>query len=297
MDIKKVMVAGAGVIGSQISWQIAYYGFNVSVYDAFEEGIEAGKKYHQKYAEIFKSRGASQEQVEGALQRLRYTTNLREAVEDVDIVSESVPESLDIKKKFYNDLSEYAPKKTIFTTNSSTMLPSSIASETDRPEKFLALHFANPVWEANIGEVMMHGGTKKEYFDIVIAFAKKIGLVPIPVYKEQNGYVLNSLLVPLLSISQQMYFDGVADYKDIDRAWMISTGAKYGPFGIIDLVGMQTVYNIALMNAKKFGKPELLARAEKIKKEFIDKGKMGISTGEGFYKYPNPEYKKSDFLK
>ena len=170
------------------------------------------------------------------------------------------------------------------------------AVETGRPEKFLALHFANPVWDANVGEVMMHAGTDSQYFDIVIDFAKNIGMVPIPIYKEQSGYVLNSLLVPLLSISQNLYFGGVSDFESIDKTWIISTGAKVGPFGIIDMVGMQTVYNIAMMNGTKTNNQALLSRAAKIKKEWIDKGKLGVSTGEGFYSYPNPKYQDSDFL-
>jgi len=249
MEIKKIMVAGAGVLGSQVAWQMAFHGYQVQVFDAFEEGLEAGKAFHQKFATLFKaSRGASQEAVDRALGRLSYTTRMDKAVEDADLLSESIPENLDIKKKFYRELALLAPEKTIFTTNSSTLLPGMMADETGRPGKFLALHFANPVWEANVGEVMMHEGTQQEYFERIIEFTKTIGLVPIPIYKEQSGYVLNSMLVPLLTIAQNLYYEGVSDYESIDKTWMISTGAKFGPFGIIDLVGMQTVYNIAMMN-------------------------------------------------
>ena len=172
-----------------------------------------------------------------------------------------------------------------------------LAPYTGRKEKFLALHFANPVWEANIGEVMGHKDTSPEVFDTVVKFASKIGLVPIPIHKEQPGYVLNSLLIPLLEAAQKLYFGGVSDYKSIDKTWMISTGSKLGPFGIIDLVGMNTVYNIIMLNYKRKGEKALLERAQKIKEQFIDKGKLGVATGQGFYKYPNPEYQNPDFLK
>ncbi len=298
MEIKNVTIAGAGVLGSQIAWQTAYHGFNVMVYDAFDEGIKKSKEFHAKFAQLFMaSRGASQAKIDETFKRLTYTTNLAEAVKDADLVSESVPERMDIKESFYLELAKYAPEKTIFTSNSSTMLPSTFAHFTGRPEKFLALHFANPVWDANVGEVMKHSGTDPKYFDIVIDFARNIGLVPIPIHKEQAGYVLNSLLVPLLSIAQSLYFGGVSDYESIDKTWMISTGAKIGPFGIIDMVGMQTVYNIALMNGTKTNNQEMINRAKKIKEEYIDKGKLGRSTGEGFYKYPNPKFVEPDFLK
>ncbi len=298
MKIQNVTIAGAGVLGSQIAWQTAFHGFNVIVYDAFEKGLEGGKEFHNKFANLFKeTRGASQEEIDATMARISYTTNIEEAVKNADLISESVPEKLEIKKSFYNELAKFAPEKTIFTTNSSTMLPSMFAKETGRPEKFLALHFANPVWDANVGEVMMHKDTDPQYFEEVLEFAKNIGMVPIPIHKEQAGYILNSLLVPLLSISQNLYFTGVSDYESIDKTWMISTGAKIGPFGIIDMVGMQTVYNIALMNGTKTNDKAMIDRANKIKTEFIDKGKMGISTGEGFYKYPNPKYQNPDFLK
>ncbi len=297
MKIKNVTVAGAGVLGSQIAWQTAMHGFNVTVYDAFEEGLEKGKEFHKKFAALFlANRGVAQDEIDNAFVRLSYTTNLEEAVKDADLVSESVPENPEIKKQFYTDIASFAPEKTIFTTNSSTMLPSSFAEFTGRPEKFLALHFANPVWDANVGEVMMHPGTDPKYFDIVIAFARSIGMIPVPILKEKNGYVLNSLLIPLLTAAQELYFDGVSDFESIDKTWMISTGAKAGPFGILDMVGLQTVYNITMLDGERTNNKKVLARAARIKKEWIDKNKMGISTGEGFYKYPNPRYKDPDFL-
>ena len=298
MEIKNVTIIGAGVLGSQIAWQTAFSGFNVTVYDAFEEGLETSKGFHKKFAEIFiNQRGASQDKIDKTISRLTYTNDLAEAVKDADIISESIPENIDVKKTFYKKLAKLAPQKTIFTSNSSTLLPSMFAKETGRPEKFLALHFANPVWDANVGEVMMHNGTNPKYFDIVLDFAKNIGMVPIPIHKEQSGYVLNSLLVPLLSAAQNLFFNGVSDFESIDKTWMISTGAKVGPFGIIDMIGMNTVYNIALMNGTKNNDEKMIERANKIKNEWIDKGKLGIASGEGFYTYPNPKYQESDFLK
>ncbi len=297
MTIKNVVIAGAGVLGSQIAWQTAFHGFNVTVYDVFDKGIETSKDFHNKFAELFETeRGATHKEIDATMARLSYTINLEEAVKDADLVSESVPEKLEIKKSFYKDLAKFAPEKTIFTSNSSTMLPSMYAQETGRPEKFLALHFANPVWDANVGEIMMHAGTDKQYFDIVIKFAKDIGMVPIPIHKEQSGYVLNSLLVPLLSAGQHLFFEGISDFESIDKTWMISTGAKVGPFGIIDMIGMQTVYNIALMNGTKTNNKAMIDRANRIKEEWIDKGKTGIASGEGFYKYPNPAFRDPDFL-
>ena len=298
MKIKNVTIAGAGTLGAQVAWQTAFMGFNVIVYEPSNRGLERGKQQHQKFAELFlKTRGASQEEIDLTNSRLSYATNLKEAVKDADIISESIPEDVEVKKSFYTELAKVAPEKTIFTTNSSTTLPSEYAEETGRPGKFLALHFANGIWDANVGEVMGHAGTEPATFDRVVEFAREIGMVPIPIHKEQNGYVLNSLLVPLLSAAANLLLSGVTDAESIDKTWMISTGAKIGPFGIMDTVGMQTMYNIDRLWGEKLGDEAMLARAEFIKENYIDKGKMGVSTGEGFYKYPGPNYEAPDFLK
>lgn len=298
MTIRNVTIAGAGTLGSQIAWQTAYKGFNVTVYDAFEQGIERGKKFHQQFAQIFMSlRGASQKDIDQTMARLNYTTNLIEAVKDADLISESVPENLEIKKGFYLELAKVAPAKTIFTTNTSTLLPSQFAEDTGRPEKFLALHFANWIWDANIGEIMGHPDTDPEVFKRVIEFAKEIGMVPIPIYKEQNGYIINSLLAPLLSAAGNLLINKVADYETIDKTWMITSGVKMGPCGIMDMVGLETIYNIEKHWGEQSNDQSILDRADYYKKNFIDKGKLGMKTGEGFYTYPNPTYKEKDFLK
>lgn len=298
MEIKNVTIAGGGTLGSQIAWQTAFKGFNVIVYDAFEKGLETSKLLHKRFAELFETtRGASKEEIKQTLSRISYTTDLASAVKDADIISESVPENVDIKKKFYQDLAKVAPAKTIFTTNSSTTLPSVYAADTGRPEKFLALHFANGIWDANVGEVMGHAGTDPKIFDRVVKFASEIGMVPIPIYKEQNGYVLNSLLIPLLGAASGLMIHGISDVESIDKTWLIATGSRMGPFGIMDIIGMETVYNVNMLWGMKLNDKEMLNRADFIKKEYIDKGKMGVSTGEGFYKYPNPRYKDPDFLK
>jgi len=190
-----------------------------------------------------------------------------------------------------------APEKTIFTTNSSTILPSEIVSAVDRPERFLALHFANGIWDANIAEVMGHAGTDAVVFEQVVEFARSIGMVPVPIHKEHQGYVLNTLLIPLLSAAGTLYTKGVADFQSIDKTWMISTGSKMGPFGIMDIIGMQTIYDIEMLLGEKFSDKAMLARAEFFKSNFIEQGKLGVKSGEGFYKYPNPAYRDPGFLK
>lgn len=298
MVIKNVTIAGGGTLGSQIAWQTAFMGFDVVVYDAFKTGIVSSGNFHKQFAELFiAQRGASQKQIDQTMNRLSYTTDLKEAVTDADLVSESIPENQKIKVEFYRQLAKVAPEKTIFTTNTSTTLPSDYAEDTGRPDKFLALHFANGIWDANVGEVMGHAGTDPNIFNRVVKFASEIGMVPIPIHKEQNGYVLNSLVVPLLSAAANLLINGISDIESIDKTWMISTGTPIGPFGIMDTIGMQTMYNVDILWGTKLEDKTILDRANYIKENYIDKGKMGVSCGEGFYTYPNPSYAHPDFLK
>ena len=291
MSFKNITVAGIGVLGSQIAFQTAFKGFNVSVYDINDEAIEKGKERIQELKPKYqKDLGASPEEEDEAYNRLEFHTDLKDAVSNADLVIEAVPEVLDIKKDFYTTLAKVAPEKTIFASNSSTMIPSQLVAFTGRPEKYLHLHFANEIWTNNIAEVMKHEGTAEEVFQGVIQFAEEIGMVPIPIHKEQPGYVLNSLLVPFLEAAENLVVNGIADFEMVDKTWMISTGAPKGPFAILDVIGINTPYNLSRAKAEA-GDENAAKVAEFFKKEFIDKGR------KTFYDYPNPKYLDEDFLK
>lgn len=297
MNYKNITIAGSGVLGSQIAFQVAFKGFNVSVYDINDAALEAAKKrmyaLQDRYMEDLK---VSKAEVEAAYERLSFHVNLAEAVQDADLVVEAVPESIAIKEKFYTELGNVAPEKTIFATNSSTLVPSQFVQFTGRPEKFLTLHFCTELWIHNIAEVMGHPGTKQEHFDDMIEFATAIGMVPIPIYKEQPGYILNTLLVPWFISALTLDVNEIATPESIDKTWMISSGAPYGPFAFIDMIGLNTSYNIAKMMGDQ-GDENLAKIAEYLKSEFVDKGKLGKEAGEGYYSYPNPKFLDSDFLK
>ena len=297
MNIKNVTVAGSGVLGFQIAFQTAFRGFKVSVYDINDDLLEKAKSKFQHLAERYKYEvDATQSLLDRTLANLSYSADLATAVKDADLLIEAIPENPQIKIDFYEKLAKVAPEKTVFTTNSSTLLPSQFAQATHRPEKFLALHFANEIWVHNIAEIMGHPGTSKDVFDTVVNFARSIGMIALPLYKEQPGYILNSLLVPFLVAGISLLANEVADYKTIDKAWMVATGAPMGPFGYLDIIGLTTAYNVSEMQAHRNSDPALLKGAQSLKVNFIDKKKLGVSTGEGFYGYPDPEYSRHEFL-
>lgn len=282
-SIKTLTVLGTGVLGSQIAFQAAFHGFVVTAYDVDEDALAKARDRFTRLAGIYRAQvaGASEGKTEAALANLRLTADLGDAVVDADLVIEAVPELLELKRDVYRELAERAPAKTIFATNSSTLLPSDLKDFTGRPDRFLALHYANNIWAQNIAEVMGTAETDPAVYAAVVGFARNSGLEPIEIRKEKAGYVLNSLLVPLLNAAAGLLLQGVADPHTIDKTWRIATGAPSGPFQIYDVVGLTTAYNIASASPDAGSQ----AFAQHLKEHYIDQGKLGVASGEGFYKY------------
>lgn len=294
MEIKNITVAGGGVLGGQIAFQSAFIGFNVTVYDVNADALARSKKLMEPYVDIYRGFYDDGAKASDVIDKITFTSDLKEAVKDADLVIEAVPENIPLKADFYQKLSAVAPEKTIFASNSSTFIPSQFVEYVDRPEKFLAIHFANQIWVNNNAEIMGHPGTDPQYIDLLVDFAKEIRMVPFRLNKEQHGYILNSLLVPFLDAGQKLWADGVADPHTIDKAWMLATKAPLGPFAALDIVGLNTPYNLALAQAENDPMQKKIAD---LLKTMIADNKLGLTTGQGFYHYPNPEYADPDFLK
>lgn len=297
-QLNRVAVLGGGVLGSQIAWHSAYFGKTVTIYDVFEEGLDNSRTAHQNYAAIYQQDvGASLQQVEATQEQISYSMDLGGSVAEADLVIEAVPEVPEIKIELYEKMAGLLPIRTILASNSSTFLPSQFAGVTGRPAKFCALHFANLIWAMNVAEVMAHPGTAEETLVAITEFAIQIGMVPIPIQKEQNGYVVNTLLVPLLQAAQTLVTNGVSDPETIDRTYMImNRGAERGPFGVIDVVGMKTAFDILNYWGDENDDAQMKANAQYIKENFLDKGLLGLQTGQGYYSYPDPSYESPDFL-
>lgn len=294
MAFKKILVAGTGVLGSQIAYQTALHGFQVTAYDldpaAAKKRVLTLKPNYQHDLKL------SDADFQKGLDNLTFTDNLNDAVDDVDYVIEALPEVIKIKSEFYQQLSKLAPAKTVFASNSSTMIPSQLVQYVDRPEKFLNMHFANKIWQCNVAEIMGTKQTDPTIYQEVVEFAKQIGMVPIEIKKEQPGYVLNSLLIPFLVSALNLWVKGVADPETVDKDWMISTGSPVGPFIMLDIVGLRTVQNIMLGLYKKMKNPMFKDISDHLQ-PMIDDGKIGVEAGQGFYSYPHPAFEDPNFLK
>ena len=312
--MKNIVVAGGGVLGSQIAFQAAYCGFNVTIWLRSEGSIARTQpkldRLRETYAQAIRLMAAPEgqtpanwcrgladyetfdmdaclAQAEKAYAGIRLELDMAKAVQDADLVIESMAENADDKIAFYQKLAPLLPEKTVLVTNSSTLLPSKFAKYTGRPEKYLSLHFANSIWKNNTAEIMAQSKTDPKYFEEIMEFARQIRMIPLPVRKEKSGYLLNSMLVPLLFSGMDLYVNGISDPESIDNAWTLGTGAPKGPFQILDTVGLTTAYNIVQMYVKipSFLAPYNFKGMSKMLKEYIDAGKLGMSSGEGFYKY------------
>lgn len=306
MAIEKVVVAGGGVLGSQIAFQTAYCGFDVTIWLRSEGSIGRTQpkidSVYKSYIEAIEgmadgsgawcagiadsnapfNKEACLAKVEQAYKNLKLELDMAKAVSDVDLVIESMSEDPKAKIDVYQKLAPLLPEKALLASNSSTLLPSQFAKFTGRPEKYGSLHFANSIWKNNTAEVMGHDGTSKETFEKLMEFANQIRMIALPVRKEKSGYLLNSMLVPFLLSGLDLWASDVSDPKSIDIAWEHGTGAPKGPFRIIDTVGLPTAYNIVLqfqsipglLNPlfKKMMLPYNYKTMAKLLKEMIDKG-------------------------
>lgn len=316
MNENKVVLAGGGVLGAQIAFQSAFCGKDVTIWLRSEGSIGRAKPRIEKLYKTYlaeldnldKLKGTKsmnfprgfvdgteeltdadikdmRERIEKAHDTIKYELDLAKAVKDAHFIIESVAENVEQKKAFYDNLSEVVEDYTIILTNSSTFLPSYFVDDVKNPERFLCLHFANNIWRGNIGEVMRHDKTSDEAFEATVKLAEEIRMVPVKVNKEQPGYLLNSLLVPFLDAAQQLWANDVASPEDIDKAWKLGTGSPNGPFQIIDVVGLRTVYNITMNKPEASQEGTIDYKIANKLKEKIDAGQIGVEGGEGFYKY------------
>jgi len=291
MEIKNVLILGAGTLGSRVGLQAAISNYHVVIYDIHESALQQARGVMDKVLRYaVKVQLIKEEDKPSILSRIKFTTSATEAVIDADIISESVTEDPSIKEKVWKQFGEIAPEKTIFTTNTSYLLPSHFATLSGRPEKFCAFHF-HDVFTARVVDIMPHPGTHPDIIPLLFDFGKKLNQVPVLVKKEWPGYMFNFMLMSLIGAAGRLKIKDVGSIEDIDKSWMVNFHMPMGPFGILDNVGLDTAWRVT-----KDREDEASKSFAALLKSYVDQGKLGEKSGEGFYKYPNPSYKNPDFL-
>ncbi len=272
----------------------AIFGYECVVYDISEESLaEAPERQREIWEAIAESRELlTPELLEEGMARIRFTADLETAVQDADLVSESVAENLEIKRTVHQQLDQVCPENTIITTNTSSLLVSEIEDVVQRGDKFAALHF-------HLGGLLLDivGGprTSPGTIDILQRFARSIQQTPVVLKKEKDGYLFNSIFIAEIQTAILLVLDGHADFKDVDRAYMAAKGAESGPFAWMDGVGINVILDIVKEQVKR-REPEAGQRIIDFLQPYVDRGDLGWKTGKGFYTYPNPEYEKDSFL-
>lgn len=291
-DIQNILVVGAGTLGLRIALRCALDGYKTTMYDISEEQIATALKMQSHLTESYLKKGMlNNEMIARAKNNLSTSTDLASACKGVDLISESIIENIDIKTEFYKGLMAHIDKDVIITTNTSYLLPSDLVDCINQPSYFCALHF-HDVFNQTVVDIMPHPGTAQWVNDLLIEFGRRINQIPVFIKKESSGYIFNSMLMAILGQAGSLAVNDVGSIQDIDRSFMGNFGTLAGPFGIMDQVGLDTAYHIIGTRTDR----KSVEFAAFIK-GYVEQGKLGFKTGEGFYKYPNPEFTNPDFLK
>jgi 3-hydroxybutyryl-CoA dehydrogenase len=294
-DIRRVLVLGAGTMGQQIALHFAVRGCDIAIYDLEDAILERAMALIRKAAAGLVRQGYVPADVaEAALGRILMTAEAAKAAAEADLVSESIPEDPDLKGRVFAIFHTLCPDRTLFTTNTSSLVPSMFAAETGRPGKFLAFHF-HDLRTTPVVDIMPHPGTDEETIRVVREFSERMGLIPLVLKKENPGYLFNYLFMALLGAAQTLAAADVASVEDIDRAWMGVFNVPIGPFGLMDHVGLETVWKVTDYWASKTRDPQAQTNAAFLKR-WVERGDLGQKSGRGFYAYPGPLFTRPGFV-
>lgn len=294
--IEKVAVIGAGVQGAQIAFRCALYGKTTSVFDTNPETLKAAEGKIQAWLrERVGSGMMNDKECDAVYRRLRFCASLSESLDGVGLAIEVVPERLDLKIRVWEEIDRAAAPDMMLTTNSSSLKSSSIYVNIsdERKSKTFNLNFMTPVKD-DLVEVMWNGSTSDETREAAMTFLNDLKLVPIVTKKEIKGFSHNRVWRAIKKETLRLWSQDYCDYEDLDRAFMLEFGTEFGPFGLMDTVGLDVIRDIENSYFSESGDPSDKPPGKLL--ELIEAGKLGRKSGEGFYKYPDPVYHSRDWL-
>jgi 3-hydroxybutyryl-CoA dehydrogenase len=282
MTIKKVGVLGCGLMGSGIAQTAAAAGFATVVRDVAEPLLEKGRAgMHKSLGRLVEKGKLTASSRDQAVARLSFATDLS-ALRDCDIIIEAVTEDLELKNRLWKELDVICPPRTIFASNTSSLTIAAMAAATSRPDRFVGLHFFNPVPLMPLVEVVRTVTTSPETFDRAYAFAGALGKEPVTAV-DSPGFIVNLLLVPYLLDAARALERGVASARDLDRAMQLGCGHPMGPLTLLDYIGLDTVVRIAEIMFDAYREPRYAAPP--LLQRMVVAGYHGRKNGKGFYDY------------
>jgi 3-hydroxybutyryl-CoA dehydrogenase len=290
MAIEKVGVVGCGLMGSGIAQVAAASGFSTVVREVSAELLDKGLKSIDKNLNRLAEKGTITEAMKGEIRgRLRGTTKI-EDLKDCDVIVEAIIEQLPAKRELFGALDAICPATTIFASNTSSLTITEIATATKRPQRFVGLHFFNPVPVMKLVEVVRTIATEPAVYEEMVAFAAKLGKTPVRAH-DSTGFIVNRLLVPYLLDAIRALEEGVGSIEDIDNSMKLGCGHPMGPLTLLDFVGLDTTYYISQImfdefKERRFAAPPLLKR-------MVLAGWNGRKAVRGFYDYSDPQNPKA----
>jgi len=289
-------VVGAGTMGAQIALHCAAHGYRVRLFSRSTETLQRAAQGHALELEQRLARqDITVDEQEGLLSRIQSTTDMQEAVAKADLVIENVPEDLEIKRSVFGQLDRLSPHHALLATNSSSICISALEDVTQRPEHMLNMHFYSPVWQRPMVELMGGTATTEETMARARHFVRTLDVTPLSVRKESMGFLFNRVWRAIKKECLHLVDDGVASFEDVDRAWIIAFKTPAGPFGFMDMVGLDVVRDIEMGYYRASG--DASDAPPQILLDKIAKGELGLKTGKGFYSYPRPAFQEPGWLK
>jgi 3-hydroxybutyryl-CoA dehydrogenase len=293
-EIRKVCYVGAGTMGCANSLVAAVSGYDAVLYDLSRESLDlVSEKQHEMGAFLVGAAYCSAEELKAGVARISCVEDLKEALAGADLVSESVIEELGVKRAVHEELDKLCPAKTILTTNTSGLLVSDIEDVVERGDRFAALHshYGSPLID-----IVRGPRTSDATIDILERYVVSLNCVPLVLHKENRGYVLNAMLGPVLTVALSLVVEGIASKEQVDAAWMKHRRAPMGPFGMMDLFGLNVVYDGWQHRESDPRVAGLKPKVTELLESYLKRGEFGAKSGKGFYRYPNPAFERPGFL-
>ena len=293
--ISRVGIVGAGTMGTRISFRCAASGVETFLYDKFPDALERSLLTIEGWlAQRVKSGVLGPDEAQAAVSRVHACETLAQCVADVPLVIENVPENVELKREVFAEIDQLAPPHTLIASNSSSLPCSRIGDATQRPEKVFNVNFSDPTQDNHV-EVMKGAKTADETLAAGVAFLRSLGMVPIVTYKEIMGFSFNRVWRAVKRETLHLVDQGYCTHEDLDRAWMMNFEMRYGPFGLMDKIGLDVIRDIEMQYYLESGDER--DKPPQMLEEMLAKGRLGVKSGRGFYAYPNPAYQQRGWLR